>query len=408
MYEKTHETETILKDNSIKQNGLLLPLLLLVMGSYPPLSTDMYLPSMPDIANTFNTTDSTANLTLVLFFIFFAFSTLIWGPISDKFGRKPSLIVGIAIFTAASAGCMLAASIHQMLFFRVLQALGAGSPVTISIAIVQDTYQGQAKKKILAILGALFMVAPVLGPSMGSTILLFAPWRMIFALLFVLGVLSLIGCFFIGESAQEKNDKTVLKAFAGLFVVLKNTFFRRALLVFSLPATYALGFVGGSALIFMSEFGQSPARFSIFFAINAGAAIIGSALYIPAAKWFRLKTLTSFSFLTLAVSGIFIVCFGHIGPVVFLLCVLPGSLIAALLRPLSIDLMMNAGGSDSGAASSIINFFCFMFGSIGMQLLSLEWDSRATFYGILAIALGTVCYLMWIFLVSKTIAADQR
>ncbi len=133
----------------------------------PPLATDMYLPALPQMAANFNTSDSTASLTLVLFFVFFAFSTLLWGPVSEKYGRKPSLIAGIALFTIASAGCVVSATVYQMIIWRVIQAIASGAPLTISLAIVQDTYTGDAKKKILAILGALTMVAPVISPSLG-------------------------------------------------------------------------------------------------------------------------------------------------------------------------------------------------------------------------------------------------
>lgn len=403
MFKKTAHTKTLTTGGQAQRSGLFLPLLLLIMSAYPPLSTDMYLPSFPEIVDTFDTTESTVNLTLVLFFVFFAFATLIWGPISDKFGRKPSLIAGIALYTVASAGCIWSGSVHQMITWRVLQALGAGAPVTISIAIVQDTYAGKIKKKILATLTALMMIAPVIAPTMGSTVLLFAPWRTIFGLLCLLGMVSLVGCLFIRESIQEKKDQTVIRAFGNLFGVLKNAFFRSALVVFSLPGIYALGFVGGSAVIFMSEFGCSRATFSLFFAINAVFAIVGAWLYIPAVKWFRINSITTASFIAMAASGILIVCFGRTSAVVFLLCVLPGTLMSALLRPLSVDLMMDTGGSASGAASSMINFFYTLFGSMGMQLVALDWHSRTMFYGIMAFVVGAACALMWPW-VHKTMA----
>ncbi len=393
---KTNMTSDISPETPpARRPGLFLPLLLLVMGAYPPLSTDMYLPALPEIAASFNTTDSTVTLTLVLFFVFFAFSTLIWGPVSDKFGRKPALFAGIGLYTLASAGCAWAPSIHQMVFWRVLQALGAGAPVTVSIAIVQDTYQGQTRKNILAILGALMMVAPVVGPAVGSTVLVFSGWRTIFGLLFLLGLFSLAGCCIIDETASRGRNRTVMQAFIGLFTVLKFPFFRRALMVFSLPAVYVLGFVGGSAIIFMSDFGQSRNAFSVYFAVNAAFAIIGSALYIPASRWFRMKTTATVAFLVIAVSGVLIIFWGRTGPVVFLLCVIPGTLTTSLLRPLSMDLMMDAGGSDSGAASALINFVGTIVGSLGIQLLAMAWGSRILFYGMLATALGIGCLVMW-------------
>jgi MFS transporter, DHA1 family, multidrug resistance protein len=377
-----------------RQTSAILPLLLLVMASYPPLSTDMYLSSLPNLVTEFGTTESKANLTLVLFFGFFAFSTLFWGPISDKIGRKPSLVVGIVVFTLASAGCAMATSIDQLITARILQAIGAGAPVTASLAIVQDVYTGAQKGKILAVLAALMMVVPVVAPTAGAAVLMVAGWRMIFWILFVIGLASLGGCLFIQETLPEKSDKTVLQAFGGLFVVLKNVFFRRALLVFSAPAIYALAFVGGSALILMGEFGQSSSTFSVLFAINAGFSVIGPLLYVPMAKWLNTNTLVTVSFLLIALSGVLIITVGHASAIIFLLCILPGTFAASLMRPLSFEMMMNAV-TDSGAASAMINFAATIAGSMGMLMLSLQWESRALTFGLLAIILGGGGVVLW-------------
>ncbi len=374
---------------------IFLPVLLVIMGAYPPLSTDMYLPALPDIARSFNTSEAMVNLTLVLFFVFFAFSTLIWGPVSDKFGRRPALIAGVGLFSLASAGCVWSDSIRQLIFWRTLQALGAGAPVTISIAIVQDTYTGTAKKKILATLTALMMIAPVAAPTLGAVIITFAQWRMVFVILLLLGLVSLAGCFVISETIPEKSEASALQAFGSLFLVLNDPVFRKSLAAFSLPALYALGFVGGSALIFMTEFGVSSSYFSICFATNAMFAILGAAIYVPLLRWISNEKMILLSFLSISVSGCLILCFGSISALVFLICVLPGTTLTALLRPLSVDLMMDSGGPKSGAIASMINFFFTIIGSIGMQILAIDWDSRVKIYGIMAIMTGAACLLIW-------------
>ena len=389
-------SQSLSRDGRPDRPGLFLPFLLLILSAYPPLSTDMYLPSLPIIVETFDATESTINLTLVLFFIFFAVSTLIFGPIADKYGRKPTLIAGVVLFTLASLGCGWAASANTLIVGRVLQALGAGAPVTVSLAIVQDTYQGEAKRKILATLTALMMIAPVMAPTLGALVLTFAPWRTIFMLLFGLGLLSLFGCMFIKETLAQKSDKTLARSFGSLFSVLKIDFFRRALVVFSLPAIFVLGFIGGSALIFMSEFGQSGTAFSIFFAANALFAIFGAAMYVPASRRFSAKTIGSVSFMGIAASGVIVILFGRTNAIVFLLCVLPGTFMSALLRPLGINLMMDAGGPDTGASSAMINFFFIILGSLGMQVLALNWSSRAAAYGVLALLAGAVCFFLWL------------
>ena len=389
------DSSVLLRASATWYSKVFLPVLLVILGAYPPLSTDMYLPSLPDITSAFNTTEATVNLTLVLFFIFFAFATLIWGPISDKFGRKPSLIAGVTLFSLASAGCIWSGTITQLIIWRVLQALGAGAPVTISIAIVQDTYSGLAKKKMLATLSALMMVAPVIAPTLGAAILAFGQWRVVFMLLLGLGLISLAGCLFLEETRQEKADISIFQAFGSLFEVLKSPFFQRALAAFSLPALFALGFVGGSALIFMNEFGVSSTQFSIFFATNAVFAILGSAIYVPLLRWFTNEKMIKISFMFMLLSGCLIICFGRANALMFLLCVIPGTAMTAILKPISMDVMMDFDPSKAGAISSMVNFFFTMIGSLGMQILAVNWHSRALAYGIMAILTSITCLLVW-------------
>ncbi len=381
-----------------RKTGFFLPALLILMGSYPPLATDMYLPALPQMAANFNTSDSTASLTLVLFFVFFAFSTLLWGPVSEKYGRKPSLIAGIALFTIASAGCVVSATVYQMIIWRVIQAIASGAPLTISLAIVQDTYTGDAKKKILAILGALTMVAPVISPSLGSAILAFGQWRIVFVLLTLVGIISLVGVFFILENKTRQDDLSLITVFSGLFSVFKNAFFSRALLIFSMPFIYIFGFIGGSAVILMKEFGVSAGTFSLLFALNAGAGIIGPLLFIPLNRRLGFNRLAFLTFLTIGISGVLISTIGLSNAFLFIICVLPGSAAAAMQRPLAMDPMMDAVKENPGAASSVINFSGLLVGSIGMRIVSLEWDNRALVFGIMSICIAVFCcaLLTWV------------
>ena len=381
----------------ITKTGSFLPVLLFFLSLYPQLSTDMYLPALPLMIKVFDTSGSTINLTVIFFFIFFAIATLFWGPLSDQFGRRPTLLIGIALYSLASIGCVFSESVNQLIFARILQAIGAGAPMTISFSIVQDRYTGEAKKKLLSILSALTMTAPAVAPIMGSTILVVFDWRMIFVLLFLLGVGSFIGCLFLTESCPAKitRNSTESNFFKGIPRVLSRTFFRQSLLVFSLPAICALGFVGASPLIFMKEFGLDSRTFSYLFAANAVVSILGSLLYIPISKILSNKTITAAAFLILALSGVLVTLFGGSDPYLFLLCLLPGSLMVAMTRPLSVHLMMDSAGPDSGAASAIINFLFTIFGSLGIYLISMEWDSMASVYGIIAIVAGGVSFVAW-------------
>lgn len=378
-----------------KNSNVFLTVLLVVMSSYPPLSTDMYLPSLAEIAKEFDATDSLINLTLVLFFIFFSISTLMWGPISDKFGRKPSLLTGITLYTIASLGCFLSQSAFQLIVLRIIQAIGAGAPVTISIAIVQDLYTGEHKKKILSVLSALMMVAPVVAPILGSFILSVSTWRTNFILLFLIGFLSLAGCFFIPETNKFPSKKSVIKSFSGIFTVMKAPFFRKAVFIFSAPALIVLGFVGGSSAILRSSFGVSGTTFTFYFALNACFAIIGSLLYVPVSRHFKANSLVVFTFLVALICGELILLFGNLSAGMFMLLVIPTTLFTALIRPLGMNLMMDESGNDAGSASAVINFLFTVLGSISMEIISFNWHDRTSIFAVLTMLAGIIGLLGW-------------
>ena len=379
--------------------GIFLPVLLFIMSVYPPLSTDMYMPALTRIAEDFGSTGTTVNLTLVLFFIFFAFSTLLWGPFSDKYGRKKSVLAGILLYTLASLGCALSGSVLSLILFRVLQAIGSGAPVTISLAIVQDVYTGEKKKRLLSLLSALMMVAPVCAPLLGSLVLTFAHWRMTFVILTGLGIISLAGCFRLEETNRNpRKDESMGQAIRGIFRVASNREFSRLLILFSLPALYALGFVGGSSLIYMQGYHSSPQLYSLFFGGNALFTVLGASAYVPLSHKLSNEKLVTRALGMILLSGILIFLFYRLGPLAFTLCLIPGTLASALLRPISFEMLMEKGGKETGVISALINFTFTILGSLGMQIVSFPWKSRAGAYGVMALAMVVICILLWLFL----------
>ena len=157
--------------------------LIAFMNMIVPLSLDMYLPAVPHMTAAFNTTESTVNLTLVGFFFFMAIGTLIFGPLSDKYGRRGLLVAGTLVYTIFSAACALATSIWLLIIARVLQALGAGCMVAISTAMIKDCFDRRTRNTILAVVQAMAVIAPMLAPIVGAFIVTHAGWRATFAVL---------------------------------------------------------------------------------------------------------------------------------------------------------------------------------------------------------------------------------
>lgn len=190
--------------------------LIAFMNMIVPLSLDMYLPAVPHMTAAFNTTESTVNLTLVGFFFFMAIGTLIFGPLSDKYGRRGLLVAGTLVYTIFSAACALATSIWLLIIARVLQALGAGCMVAISTAMIKDCFDRRTRNTILAVVQAMAVIAPMLAPIVGAFIVTHAGWRATFAVLAVLGAGCTISLVFLKETLAAAACGVLLLVFGSL------------------------------------------------------------------------------------------------------------------------------------------------------------------------------------------------
>lgn len=150
LYERKKSSMTVANKNSgqkyLGEKGLIA--LITFLSAFVPLSTDLYLPALPGMAKYFNVSADLTNLTLILFFAFFAAGTLLWGPLSDKYGRKPILFIGLSIYSAASMGCVCSWNIHSLIAFRIFQAIGGSGAVAVAMAMIKDVYDSRSREPI--------------------------------------------------------------------------------------------------------------------------------------------------------------------------------------------------------------------------------------------------------------------
>lgn len=231
-----------------------------------PLSTDMYLPALPAMVDLFGTTLSSAQLTISAYLAGFAIFHLICGPLSDRYGRKPILILGLVIFCVSCVGCALVNSIEELIAWRFVQGIGACTGPTLGRAMVRDIYGPVKAAKGLAYMAAIMALAPVIAPTLGGWMLTFMDWSSIF---WFLGVYGLIGIFVIAlllpESlpvAQSLHPISIMKNFATLSV---NRTFNLHVLAASCLYAGAFAFISGSSFILI-DFMKVPAeQFGLWF-----------------------------------------------------------------------------------------------------------------------------------------------
>ena len=245
------------------------------------ISTDIYLPSLPSIVEEFSSNTASVQLTLSVFMIAFAASQLIYGPVSDWFGRRPALIFGMSLYLVASIGCALAESIETLIVARFFQAFGACSGPVVARAIVRDVFGREQAARVLAYMGTAMALAPILGPIIGGCLQTWIGWKANFAFMGVLGCISLIGVLFLLRETNSNNDgyaKTLSSAFRNYGDLALDRGYIGYVLCSSFVFCGLFSFISASSFIFIGLMGVSPNLYGVCFAAVAVGYMAGTFL----------------------------------------------------------------------------------------------------------------------------------
>jgi len=243
-------------------------LLLASVVALGPLSTDMYLPSLPRLTDELNASVDQVQITLSIFFAGFAFAQLLYGPLADRFGRKSILLGGLVLFTAASFGCATATSIEELILYRFLQALGAcGGPV-LGRTMIRDIYGPTQSARVLSMMGTIMALAPAVAPIIGGYMLLVFNWSAIFIFLGVYGAIVTLMIFFkIRESLQPENvnslrPSAILRNYGEL---ISSRVFLGYTLCCSFTFSGLFSFLSGSSFVLIDFFGVPEKNYGFYF-----------------------------------------------------------------------------------------------------------------------------------------------
>lgn len=376
-----------------------------LMNMFIPLSTDLYLPALPSMSEYFHVSATVTNLSLVSFFFFYAVGTLFWGPISDKYGRKPVLLTGTAIYVLSSVACALSPTAYMLIAARVLQGFSAGAITAVSMAMIKDCFSGKQREGILAIVQSMAGLAPMLAPVIGAIIIQYVGWRGSFWLLAIIGIVCLLMAFSYQETLveEERYTGTVLGSLGRLVAVGKNVGFMAPCLIFSMYSIPFMGYIAISSYIYIDYFGLSSQYYSYFFAANACVSLLGPLTYV---KLFSDADKKKFALVCLAgcvAAGILTVSIGKISPFLFWLSFAPFSLLGTILRPFSTGLLLDQQKGDTGSASSLINGVNTILGSVGMTLASMAWGNIVSGLGGMIVIASLIGLLAWIWLLRSNI-----
>ena len=360
------------------------------VAAVAPLATDMYLPAIPKLAQMWGVEVATVNLSLVLWFVSYSLTLLFWGSLSDRFGRRPILLTGLTLFGLASILCALSQGVWQLIGFRILQGIAGAGAASMVMAIARDRFEGKDRQQVLAWIGVILGLAPMIAPSIGAAIIKYSDWRLIFVAQGIAAALMLaVTLTFYQETARSLNKAGLLGMASRYVRLLGNTNFVTTNAATSILTTPLFGFIAFSPLVFQQHYGMSEQRFALAFAANALALMIGSATCAHLVRYFSDYLLLTITLVGSLVGGIVLLALGHVDWYWFSLGAGIFSYFFGMSRPLVNHLVLEQVTDDIGAASSALICTQFLCGAAGMAVVTQPWAHPFLVYG----GLATLCPL---------------
>jgi len=361
-------------------------LLIVILSTIPPFSTDMFLPALPEMVQSFGTTEAVLNITLYGFMFFQAVFMLLLGPISDKYGRKPILTVSIIIYIITSLLASVAPTIETFILCRMIQGASSGGMMVISIALIKDCFEERIRNTVLTLTVVLGVVGPVASPILGAYIIEAINWQSTLAFPGLLTIICLIITLLFSESlpAEEKltgNLPSVYKRMAGVCRNKSFMTFLFAMGIFSLPF---MAYLAVSSYIFVEGFGIAGTTYSYMLAVNAILGTLGMLLLQRLTKGRSNKTMGVIVIIFAFVSSFILLGAGHMNAAVCFIGTTFMVISAFAARPYALGILMSQFDGDTGSVSSVFNFTLVFIGCLGMAAGTLPWPTYIT-------GLGTCC-----------------
>lgn len=248
------------------------------LAALPPLSIDLGLPALNLLHASLGASPAQAAMTLSLFLAGFGAAQLVMGPLSDRFGRRPVMLGGMTLYAAAGLGCALAPTIEALLAFRLLEGIGAAGGTTLAMAVVRDSFDGQAGRIKMSQVSMVITIAPIIAPTLGGLILLLGEWRLIYLMLGLAGIALVVAVYFGLDESRPPTPGTRLDLIGRYAAVFRHRPTMGYVLVNTLGSGGLFAFIASSPLVLMGTLGVSVQMFGLLFAITSSGILVGSAI----------------------------------------------------------------------------------------------------------------------------------
>ena len=367
----------------MKSSTLYYALILGFLSAVGASALDIYLPSLPSIAESFRTDGNTLQLSLTSYFAAMAVTQIFYGSVSDMFGRRPPLIAGMTIYVIGAVGCALAPSVPALIAFRFVQGLGAGAGAVIARAIVRDLHTGPEAARLMSLLMLVFSISPLLAPLAGSLIVSLATWRDIFWVLSGFGVFGFFIVTFVLKETRT-HEKRLESSIGGAFRIyghlLLDPYFLGIVGITAFGMSSYMVYVSNSSFVIIEHFGLSPSAYGLMFALNAVPFFAFSQMNARLAKRFGLRRVVrsaALLFASMMVTLLATRIAGIDNLTVMTVLLFAGYGFLGLVVPSAAVLALEAHGRVAGSASALMGTLQFIAASLVTALVSLFFDGTS-------------------------------
>jgi DHA1 family bicyclomycin/chloramphenicol resistance-like MFS transporter len=373
--------------------------MLLIVGAlaaFGPLCLDMYLPALPRIGQDLHTSASAVQLSLTACLLGLGLGQILVGPLSDRFGRRRPLLLGMAAFIGASAACAASPGIEALIGLRFVQGLGGAAGIVIGQAVVRDQYSGTAAARFFSLLLLVTGAGPILAPQIGAELLHLGSWRVMFVTLAVAGaILMLIATFRLPETlpVERRNPGGLIQTLS----VMRSVATDRNFLVNALACGFGFGtvfaYLAGSSFVLENVYGLSPQVFSLVFASNAVGMILGSQVnghVVRRVGSARLLTGGLLGLSTAALVLLVLVVTDRDSLAGVLSCMFLVMTSLGFVGPNATALALNDFPHAAGSASALLGFLRFGIGAAVAPLVGLGGDHDVLPLAVVMAACGLV------------------
>jgi DHA1 family bicyclomycin/chloramphenicol resistance-like MFS transporter len=388
-------------------------LLLGLLSATAPLAIDMYLPAIPTIAWDMGVSIGQIQQTLTVFMLGFAGCQLVYGPLSDRFGRRPILLFGTLLFLISSLLCITAQSVEQLYWLRLLQALGGGATSVVVMAVVRDLYQGEEAARMMSLVIISMTVAPLLAPLVGGQLLEWFGWRSIFLALGLVGlVLVLMVWLRMPEThpASGRQSRTLPEMIKQYGAILCHRQALSYLLCSSFSFAGMFAFISGSPFVYIDYFDVSPQHYGLLFGSNILLMVLCNWVNSRWVERVGLEWMILHATWVLMLAGVALLCvvlsgLGGLWGIFPLLVIYVGVL--GLIGANTAAGFVSPFGQSAGSASALLGAVRFLFGALASAVVAWLHDGTPLPMAMVIAACGVLAFICYRWLGRATIESSD-